>query len=107
MEFSSATDFQLKRFVIYKSSSTDFKAKDGLDIKKLVESFEYVESILNPFLLASATIVDSSGLIGSLPIKGGERVVIQVMTSIGNAPIEYDMVVWNVSNRYALQKKQT
>ena len=46
-------------------------------------------------------------MIGSLPIKGGERVVIQVMTSIGNAPIEYDMVVWNVSNRYAQQKKQT
>ena len=106
-QFSSATDFQLKRFVIYKASSTGFKAKDGLDIKKLVESFEYVESIVHPFLMASATIVDSTGLIGSLPIKGGERVVIQVMTNIGNTPIEYDMIVWQVSNRYAQQKKQT
>ena len=105
-KFSSSTDFQLKRFVIYKASSTKFKAKDGLDIKKLVESFEYVESIVHPFLMASATIVDSAGLIGSLPIKGGERVVIQVMTSIGNAPIEYDMIVWKVSNRFAQQKKQ-
>ena len=106
-KFSSATDFQLKRFVIYKGSSTKFKKKDGLDIKKLVESFEYVESIVHPFLMASATIVDSAGLIGSLPIKGGERVVIQVMTNIDNTPIEYDMVVWKVSNRYAQQKKQT
>ena len=106
-KFSSATDFKLKRFVIYKASSTGFKAEDGLDIKKLVESFEYVESIVNPFLLATATIVDSAGLIGSLPIKGGERVVIQVMTNIGDTPIEYDMIVWKVSNRYAQQKKQT
>ena len=105
-KFSSSTDFQLKRFVIYKASSTGFKAKDGLEIKKLVESFEYVESIVNPFLLATATIVDSAGLIGSLPIKGGERVVIQVMTSISNTPIEYDMIVWKVSNRFAQQKKQ-
>ena len=105
-KFSSATDFKLKRFVIYKASSTGFKAEDGLDIKKLVESFEYVEAITHPFLMASATIVDSAGLIGSLPIKGGERVVIQVMTNIDNIPIEYDMVVWKVSNRFAQQKKQ-
>ena len=105
-KFSSSTDFQLKRFVIYKASSTGFKAKDGLEIKKLVESFEYVEAITHPFLMASATIVDSAGLIGSLPIKGGERVVIQVMTSISNTPIEYDMIVWKVSNRFAQQKKQ-
>jgi len=105
-KFSSATDFQLKRFVIYKAESKDYKAKDGLDIKRLVESFNYVESIVNPFLLASATIVDSSGLIGSMPIKGGERVVIQVLTNIGNTPVEYDMIVWKVSNRYAQQKKQ-
>ena len=106
-KFSSSTDFQLKRFVIYKASSTGFKAKDGLEIKKLVESFEYVESIVNPFLLATATIVDSAGLIGSLPIKGGERVVVTTMTNATGEPIEYDMILWKVANRFAQQKTQT
>ena len=101
-QFSSATDFSLKKFLIF---SPD--AKKSLDIKKLIADFEYAESITNPFLIASATVVDSAGLIGSLPIKGGERVVIQVMTNSSDATIEYDMVVWKVANRFAQQKKQT
>ena len=100
-EFSSATDFTLKKFLIFRPGE-----KECLDIKKLIVDFEYAESIVNPFVIGSATIVDSAGLIGSLPIKGGERVVIQVMTSISNTPIEYDMIVWKVSNRFAQQKKQ-
>ncbi len=101
-QFSSATDFSLKKFLIFRPG-----AKECLDIKKLVVDFEYAESITNPFLIASATIVDSAGLIGSLPIKGGERVVVEVMTSISEIPIEYDMVLWKISNRFAQQKKQT
>ena len=100
-KFSSATDFSLRKFLIFRPG-----AKECLDIKKIIVDFEYAESIVNPFLIASATVVDSAGLIGSLPIKGGERVVIQVMTSISNTPIEYDMIVWKVSNRFAQQKKQ-
>ena len=100
-EFSSATDFTLKKFLIFRPGE-----KECLDIKKLIVDFEYAESIVNPFVIGSATIVDSAGLIGSLPIKGGERVVIQVMTNISDVPIEYDMVVWKVSNRFAQQKKQ-
>jgi len=100
--FSTPTDFLLKSFRIYKSgTNTD------IEIKKLVASFEYVESIVSPFVVAAATIVDSAGLIGSLPIKGGERVVIDVKTNMSELPIRYEMVVWKVSNRYAQQKKQT
>ena len=101
-KFSSATDFSLRKFLIFRPG-----AKECLDIKKIIVDFEYAESIVNPFLIASATVVDSAGLIGSLPIKGGERVVVEVMTNISEVPIEYDLVLWKISNRYAQQKKQT
>ena len=101
-EFSSATDFTLKKFLIFRPG-----AQECLDIKKLVVDFEYAESIVNPFVIGSATIVDSAGLIGSLPIKGGERVVVTTMTNATGEPIEYDMILWKVANRFAQQKTQT
>ena len=99
--FSSPTDFRLKSFRIFKSGTNT-----NIEIKKLVANFEYVESILSPFIVAGATIVDSAGLIGSLPIKGGERVIIDVDTSISDVAIRYDMVIWKVSDRFAQQNKQ-
>ena len=101
-KFSSSTDFSLRSFQIFRHG-----AKKGLSIKKLIAEFEYVEAITNPFLVATATVVDSAGLLGSLPIKGGERVVISVLTNISDVPITYDLVIWNVKNRFAQQKKQT
>ena len=101
-EFSSATDFTLKKFLIFRPGE-----KECLDIKKLIVDFEYAESIVNPFVIGSATIVDSAGLIGSLPIKGGERVVVTTMTNATGEPIEYDMILWKVANRFAQQKTQT
>lgn len=101
-QFSSATDFTLQKFLIFRPD-----AKECLDIKKLIVDFEYAESIVNPFVIGSATIVDSAGLIGSLPIKGGERVVITTMTNATAVPIEYDMILWKVANRFAQQKTQT
>ena len=101
-KFSKSSDFRLKSFRIFQSGTNR-----DLEIKKLVADFQYVESILSPFVVAAATIVDSAGLIGSLPIKGGERVVIDMDTNISEVPIRYDMVIWKVSNRYARQNKQT
>ncbi|MAD24929.1 MAG: hypothetical protein CMO44_12240 [Verrucomicrobiales bacterium] len=101
-KFSTPTDFLLKSFKIFKSgTNTD------IEIKKLVANFEYIESIVSPFVVAAATIVDSAGLIGALPIKGGERVVIDVQTNMSESPIRYEMVIWKVANRYARQNKQT
>ena len=102
MEFSSPTDFVLRRFDIFRPGS-----EKPFPIRDLIVDFEYAESITNPFLIASATVVDSAGLIGSLPIKGGERVSIEVMTNISDKPFIYNLVVWKVANRFAQQKKQT
>ena len=102
MEFSSSTDFSLESFVITPHIG------EKIDAKKLVAGIEYSESITSPFLMASVTVVDSAGLLNTLPIKGGENVVFKVLVNgmDGEEEITYEMVIWTVQNRYTEQKKQ-
>ena len=100
MEFSSSTDFSLESFVITPHVG------EKVEVKKLVASFNYSESITSPFLTATAQIVDSVGLINTLPIKGGEMVQVKVLTTISEEPFVYNMKIWQVGNRFAEQKKQ-
>ena len=100
MEFTSSTDFSLESFAITPHTG------ETEDAKKLISGIEYSESITNPFLMASATVVDSVGLLNRLPIKGGEKVAIKVLTNMGEEEITYEMVIWTVQNRFAEQKKQ-
>ncbi len=100
--FSSSTDVKIKNFQIFKHGSDR-----SIDIRKIVVEFEYIESIINPFVVGLVTVADSAGLIGSLPIKGGEKAVIEISTNSSDVGIKYEMVVWKVANRYAQQKKQT
>ena len=100
MEFTSSTDFSLESFVITPHIGKEIEAK------KLIAGIEYSESITSPFLMASVTVVDSAGLLNTLPIKGGEKVVFKVLTNISEELITYEMVIWTVQNRYTEQKKQ-
>ena len=100
MKFSNSTDFSLESFVITPHTG------EIKDAKKLIAGIEYSESITSPFLMASVTVVDSAGLLNSLPIKGGEKVTIKVLTNLSEEEIVYEMVIWTVQNRYTEQKKQ-
>ena len=100
MEFTNSTDFSLESFVITPHTG------EIKDAKKLIAGIEYSESITSPFLMASVTVVDSAGLLNSLPIKGGEKVTIKVLTNLSEEEIVYEMVIWTVQNRYTEQKKQ-
>ena len=100
MEFSSSTDFSLESFVITPHVG------EKVEVKKLIAAFNYSESITSPFLTATAQIVDSVGLINTLPIKGGEMVQVKVLTTISEEPFVYNMKIWQVGNRFAEQKKQ-
>ena len=83
MEFTSSTDFILESFVITPHIG------EKVEAKKLVAKFTYSESITSPFLNATAQIVDSAGLINTLPIKGGEMVQVKVLTTISDEPVSY------------------
>ena len=69
MNFTNSTDFMLQSFVITSHEGEKENAKE------LIATIEYSESITTPFLMAKATLVDSAGLLNTLPIKGGEKVV--------------------------------
>ena len=100
MKFTTSTDFILDSFEITPHEG------EKQDAKKLIATIEYSESITTPFLMATATLVDSAGLLNTLPIKGGETVVFKVLTNISEELITYEMVIWTLQNRWTEQKKQ-
>ena len=100
-QFQNPTDFSLKSVAIARLGETD-----GYDIKQMVNSFSYVESVTSPFVAATLVIADSSGFINDLPIQGGETVVVTVQTSSSDEPQEYTMVVWRIANRGSQGKAQ-
>ena len=100
-KFQTNTDFQLKSVKI-----TSNTGGDPFEIKQLINSFSYVESVTNPFLSATLQVVDSGGLLTQLPIQGGETVEISVLTSHAEESYDYKMVLWTVGNRFTQQQKQ-
>lgn len=100
-EFQNVTDFELKSVAIAALGETE-----GYEIKQMVNTFSYVESVTSPFVAATMTVADSAGLLTDLPIQGGETVKITVQTSVKDDPEEYVMQVWKVGNRFAKNQTQ-
>ena len=100
-KFQSNTDFRLKSVRVFP------QGKDKpIEIKQLVAAVNYVEDITSPFISATMEVVDSGGLLQGMPIQGGEKVLIQVDTSIRDEAFEYSFVIWKIGNRYVRQKQQ-
>ena len=100
-QFQSTTDFELKSVKLYPANGDK-----PLEIKQLVQNIEYVEAVALPYVSATIVIVDSAGLISSLPIMGSEKVIINVKTNARDEVTEYIMRIWKVGNRYTQQNKQ-
>jgi len=100
-KFQNITDFSLQSVSIAALGETD-----GYEIKQMINTFSYVESITSPFVAATMSVADSAGLLADLPIQGGETVKIVVDTSSIEEPQEYVMQVWKVGNRYAKNQTQ-
>lgn len=100
-QFQNSSDFILKSVAIAPLGSTD-----GYDIKQMVNSFTYVESVTSPFVAATLIVVDSAGFLNDLPIQGGETVVVTVQTSSSKTPQEYTLSVWTIANRGTSGKAQ-
>jgi len=100
-KFGSNTDFQLKSVKIYPNAGGA-----PVEIRQLINSFNYAESVLSPTLSGTMEVVDSGGLLSGLPIQGGEKVVVSVKTNASEEVYEYTMLIWTIGNRYAQQNKQ-
>ena len=99
---ANPTDFTLTKVVIYPNGG-----KDPRPVTNLINNFEYVENITHPFLSAKMEVVDSAGLLNTLPIQGGEKVIIEVDAKAFKKKIEYEFVIWTIQNRFARQQKQS
>lgn len=100
-EFQNITDFSLTSVSI-----TGLGESEGYEIKQMVNTFSYVESVTSPFVAGTLTVADSAGLLNNLPIQGGETVRVIVETSSQDDPVVYDLIVWKVGNRYAKNQTQ-
>ena len=101
-QFQNATDFELKSVSIAALGSDD-----AYEIKQMVGTFSYVESVTSPFVAATITIADSAGLLNDLPIQGGETVQVVIQSSITEDPVQYALTVWKIGNRNTKNKTQS
>jgi len=91
---------------LVKATLYDVKGKQ-FDITKICVAFAYYEDIYSPFITAVLNVVDSGmNLIGTLPIQGGERVVIK-LKDVQDKTYEYDLHVWKIYDRSFTKKIQT
>lgn len=100
-KFTSNTDFELKSVKIF-----PLDGREPVEMKPMVQAINYVESVLMPFVSATASVIDSAGFLQDLPIQGTEKVVFSVLTNQSEEQYEYTMRVWTITNRFAQQNKQ-
>lgn len=101
-QLQNSTEFSLKSVQI-----AALGQKEGYEIKQMINTFSYVESITSPFVAATMSVVDSAGLLNDLPIQGGETVKVIVQTSSSENPQEYTLLVWKIGNRVAKNSTQS
>jgi hypothetical protein len=88
----------IKHFELVKASIFDVDGTE-YDITNAVTVFSYYEDIYSPFVNAVLNVIDSGlNLIATMPIQGGERVVVKIK-NIQEEIVEYDMHVFKVYNR--------
>lgn len=104
-------DFKLVSVMIYKAGSGIRENPiDGkpINITDLVDTFSYVESVTSPCVAGTLNMVDSTGLLATLPIQGMEDIEIKIVAN--PKPEEeklYRFKVWRLGNRVSSNQKQT
>ena len=73
---------------------------EGFDIKKITE-FNYYEDVLKQAVTADMKITSSFSYVNQLPIRGGEKVELNISTSFGEVKFEGDnaLYVYKVSGQ--------
>ena len=106
-----AGSFEVKQIAIYKAGD-DSQPYANL-AGDMCKQFQYFEDIFWPAYAATMVIQDSAeNLISTMPIQGGEKVVVEVDDLTGtsgssNGVYSYEFRVWNISNRVGSLRNQT
>lgn len=83
-------------------NQVEILAKNGtkrLDITNSILSMDYYEDILSPCVTMTIEVISNNPILNSLPIRGGEKVVMDVGTATGDFILDgdYAMYVYKVS----------
>lgn len=99
MEYASS-------FTVDKITLTPIDSKQSKDITDLVLEFNYYENILVPCTAITMLLNDTAvNLISSLPVQGGEEVII-TLRDTNEKKYDYRMYVYKVSNRFTADRIQ-
>ena len=63
---------------------TSLDGKQTVDLSKAIEKFDYFEDVLKQSITARIKINSSYSYVNQLPIRGGERVDLDILTSFGD-----------------------
>ena len=85
--------------ISYKRSTIFSLDGEGFNISKILE-FDYYEDILKQSVTATMKIASSFSYVNQLPIRGGEKVELNISTSFGETKFEGDnaLYVYKVSD---------
>lgn len=72
----------------------------------MIISFDFMESILSPFVSGNMVISDSKNFINSFPLEGGEDIIISMNHTFSDDPIEYKLRIYKIAGRVINGKKQ-
>ncbi len=94
----------VKSVAIWRVGEAD--GKPYANLRYMATHFQYHESILWPSYGATIVIVDNAeNLMASMPLQGGEKVVVEVEDVRGD-DYSYEFRVWKINNRMAVDRGQ-
>ena len=86
--------------ILYRRASIISLKGRSFDISENIIEFDYYEDILQQSVSATMKIVSSFSYVNQLPIRGGEKVELNIVTSFGDTIFEGDnaLYVYKVSD---------
>ena len=72
----------------------------------MIISFDYMESILSPFVSGALLLSDSKDFINTFPIEGGEEVELAIKHSFNKDAQRYKFRIYKIASRIIDGKKQ-
>ena len=86
--------------LIYRRATITSLKGEEFDLSNSIIQFDYYEDILKQSITATIKIVSSYSYVSQLPIRGGEKVELDVVTSFGETEFKDDtaLYVYKVSN---------
>ena len=100
------TQISLESCIIRKIDNTATVSKERSIGTDMIISFDFMESILSPFVSGALLISDSKDFINTFPLEGGEEVELSIKHSFNEDATNYKLRIYKIASRIVNDKKQ-